>query len=319
DLPIINGVSGSFEAGKSTLVLGPPGCGVTTLFKILSGRAKVGGPRKLSGDIFYSGFRPEDLHVRKLSTYVDQNDNHIPVLTVRETLQFAYNCFGGPDSAQKAIDKVGISPEASDEDVQRVRDEFENFPDFVIRNLALSNAADTIVGNDLLRGVSGGEKKRVTSAEMMMARRPLAFYDQISTGLDSSATFDICRRITGVAKRLDLTPVCALLQPPPETYALFDEIMVLALGYVVYHGPRENVLPYFESIGFTCPEEMDVADFIQEVTTPDRQFYQTRPDAPADEKAMADAWAESPFSERQRTAMERYCNPDNVIDSDMRR
>ncbi|GBG16228.1 ABC transporter G family member 50, partial [Hondaea fermentalgiana] len=83
ELKILHKMSGAFEAGKSTLVLGPPGCGVTTLFKVLSGRAKVGGRCKLTGDIYYSGFRPEELHVPKLAMYVDQVDQHTAVLTVR--------------------------------------------------------------------------------------------------------------------------------------------------------------------------------------------------------------------------------------------
>ncbi|GBG35186.1 ABC transporter G family member 31, partial [Hondaea fermentalgiana] len=154
---------------------------------------------------------------------------------------------------------------------------------------------------------------------MLMGRRPLTFYDQISTGLDSAATFDICRRITGVAKNLHTTPIVALLQPPPETYNLFDEILILALGYIVYHGPREEVLPYFSSIGFDCPYDRDIADFIQEVTTPARKKYQTRADAPQDEEAMAKAWEASPYSQAKRDAVAVRCNTDNKVDGLTRR
>lgn len=315
EIPVLCKVSGAFEAGTSTLVLGPPGCGVTSLFKVLSGRAKVGGRYKLKGEQFYSGFRPEDLHLRKLAMYVDQMDQHTAVLTVRETLKFAYECFGGAQTAVRVVAFPGTNQEATEEEKARIIEQLENYPDFIIHNLALDRAADTVVGNPMLRGVSGGEKKRVTSGEMLMARRPLTFYDQISTGLDSAATFDICRRITKVAQTLHLTPVVSLLQPPPEVYDLFDEILILALGYVVYHGPREDVLPYFSSIGFECPFDRDIADFIQEVTTSARVKYQVKNDAPQNEQEMAFAWQISSYSEAKRRAVDRYCNPTNKVDS----
>lgn len=319
DLPILRNISGAFEAGRSTLVLGPPGCGVTTLFKALSQRLKTGSKAQLEGEIYYSGYTSDEVRVRSLSTYVDQNDEHTAVLTVRETLQFAYDCFGGPEAAAKISAAASLAQNATPEEIEHVRKEFDEFPQFIIDNLLLGNAADTIVGNDLLRGVSGGERKRVTSAEMMMARRPLAFYDQISTGLDSSATFDICRRITGVARVMETTPIVALLQPPPEVYDLFDEIMILAMGYVVYHGPRENVLPYFSSIGFDCPDDRDIADFIQEVTTEARTIYQTRPNAPSSEEALAKAWLASPYSKEKTQQIEQRATSSNKVDSEVRR
>ncbi|GBG34978.1 ABC transporter G family member 31 [Hondaea fermentalgiana] len=319
DLPILRKISGSFEAGRPTLVLGPPGCGITTLFKTLSGRAKVGGRCKLKGEILYSGYDASEVHVRKMTSYVDQMDEHTAVMTVRETLRFAYECFGGAETARLVLEASGFSSETTEEEKSRIHETLESFPETVINSLALGNAADTIVGNELLRGVSGGERKRVTSAEMIMGRRPLAFMDQISTGLDSAATFDICRRLTEVARNLHHTPVVALLQPPPEVYELFDEILIMALGYIVYHGPRENVLPYFASIGFECPHDRDIADFILEVTTPAREIYRTRADAPNDEEAMAMAWQASPFSVKKRESIAFRCDPANKIDAAMRR
>ncbi|GBG33920.1 ABC transporter G family member 31 [Hondaea fermentalgiana] len=319
DLPILRNVSGAFEAGVSTLVLGPPGCGVSTLFRVLSGRIATGKHAKVTGDMYYSGYTPEELHLRKLSGLIDQVDEHTPVLTVRETLQFAYDCYGGAEMAERLIAADKASETATQEEIDMIREQLIKFPDFVIENMALSNAANTVVGNDMLRGVSGGEKKRVTSSEMMMGRRPLTFYDQISTGLDSAATYDICRRIAGVSKNLEMTPVVALLQPPPEVYDLFDEILIMALGFIVYHGPRENVLPYFSSIGFDCPHDRDIADFIQEVTTPARTRYQTRSDAPDSEKAMAAAWLASPYSEKKRQQTDERCDPNNKVDAITRR
>jgi len=317
DLLVLKGISGAFASGKSTLVLGPPGCGVSTLFKALSGRLKTGRHHKLTGERFYSGFTPDEVILRKLVTYVPQTDVHISVLTVLETLQFAFDCMGhGKDFKidESKSGEEGIRPE----DIERAKELNEHFPEYIIDNFALQNCKDTIVGDDVLRGVSGGEKKRVTSSEMMMTRRPIKFFDQISTGLDSASTYDICRRLCGVSRNLEFTAVFALLQPTPETYELFDEIMILAAGHVVFHGKREDVLPYFESIGFRCPADRDLADFIQEVTTSLRVKYQVFADAPKDEVEMALAWEASEFSRAKREEIERFCDPKNKTDNHIR-
>lgn len=92
------------------------------------------------------------------------------------------------------------------------------------------------------------------------------FMDEISTGLDSSTTFQIVNSLRQTVHILSATCVISLLQPAPETYELFDDIILLSEGQIVYQGPRENVLEFFESMGFRCPERKGVADFLQEVS-----------------------------------------------------
>lgn len=89
--------------------------------------------------------------------------------------------------------------------------------------------------------------------------------DEISTGLDSSTTFQIVKCIGQLAHHMDYTILMSLLQPAPETYELFDDILLLAEGHIVYHGPREHILEFFESCGFRCPKRKGTADFLQEV------------------------------------------------------
>jgi hypothetical protein len=100
------------------------------------------------------------------------------------------------------------------------------------------------------------------------------FMDEISTGLDSNSTFQIVKYIRQTVHVMNNTVMISLLQPPPETYNLFDDIILLSEGYIVYHGPREDILEFFESAGFRCPERKGVADFLQEVTSrKDQQQY----------------------------------------------
>ena len=159
----------------------------------------------------------------------------------------------------------------------------------------LDICADTMVGNQMIRGISGGQKKRVTTGktpgnisvllaivfmsisqtwassglcdagEMLVGPARALFMDEISTGLDSSTTFQIVNSLRQTTHILNGTTFISLLQPAPETYDLFDDIILLSEGLIVYQGPCENVLEFFESLGFKCPERKGVADFLQEV------------------------------------------------------
>ena len=103
------------------------------------------------------------------------------------------------------------------------------------------------------------------TGEMMIGGSNVFLMDEISTGLDSSTTFQIVRSIMHSIHVLQGTAVISLLQPAPETYDLFDDIILLSDGQIVYQGPREHVLEFFEYMGFKCPERKGVADFLQEV------------------------------------------------------
>jgi ABC-type multidrug transport system ATPase subunit len=107
------------------------------------------------------------------------------------------------------------------------------------------------------------------AGEMLVGPAGALFMDEISTGLDSSTTFQIVNSLRQSIHILNGTAVISLLQPAPETYNLFDDILLLSDGQMVYQGPREDVLEFFESMGFRCPERKGVADFLQEVRTVD--------------------------------------------------
>ncbi|CAI5977492.1 unnamed protein product [Closterium sp. NIES-64] len=190
---------------------------------------------------------------------------------------------------------------------------------YVLQLLGLGICADTVVGNALVRGISGGQKKRLTTGkegdgeglvgmrqvllmdeistgldpsttfriaislpkpqirnpnlprrgagEELVGMRQVLLMDEISTGLDSSTTFLIARCLRHLTHSLCTTTLIALLQPAPETFALFDDVLLLAEGHVVYHGPREGVMGLFRSLGFDCPPRKGIADFLLEVTS----------------------------------------------------
>ncbi|RWW31583.1 hypothetical protein BHE74_00018806 [Ensete ventricosum] len=105
------------------------------------------------------------------------------------------------------------------------------------------------------------------AGEMLVGPAKALFMDEISTGLDSSTTYQIVNSLRQSVHILGGTALIALLQPAPETYDLFDDIVLLSEGQIVYQGPRENVLEFFETMGFRCPERKGAADFLQEVTS----------------------------------------------------
>jgi ABC-type multidrug transport system ATPase subunit len=107
---------------------------------------------------------------------------------------------------------------------------------------------------------------------MLVGPAKALFMDEISTGLDSSTTYQIVNSLRQSVHILGGTALIALLQPAPETYELFDDIVLLSEGQIVYQGPRENVLEFFEAMGFKCPERKGVADFLQEVSDPEESY-----------------------------------------------
>jgi len=104
------------------------------------------------------------------------------------------------------------------------------------------------------------------SGEILTGPARVLFMDEISTGLDSSTTYQIIKYLKHSTRALDATTIVSLLQPAPETYELFDDVILLCEGQIVYQGPREAAVDFFRQMGFSCPERKNVADFLQEVS-----------------------------------------------------
>ncbi|OQR89889.1 ATP-binding Cassette (ABC) Superfamily [Thraustotheca clavata] len=275
---VLKPMTGAFRAGTITLVLGQPSSGKSSLMKILSGRFPVAKNVHVDGQIKYNG-RPRQELLKVLPQivgYCGQRDYHYATLTVEETLNFANECCGGK-TMQYEVARAFHKGTAADNEqaIESLTFFIENYAKFVMKNLGLSHCAKTIVGDQMLRGVSGGERKRVTTGEMNFGMKLVNLMDEISTGLDSAATFDIVNSSRTLTHKLTKTIVISLLQPPPEVYDLFDDVLVLNEGYVMYHGPREEVLDYFESLGFYCPPRRDVADFLLDLGTDQQHIYET--------------------------------------------
>uniref|UniRef100_A0A7N0RH17 ABC transporter domain-containing protein n=1 Tax=Kalanchoe fedtschenkoi TaxID=63787 RepID=A0A7N0RH17_KALFE len=286
---ILKDVSGVVKPNRMTLLLGPPSSGKTTLLLALSG--KLDKALKVTGKVTYNGHGMEEFVPQRTAAYISQYDVHIGEMTVRETLAFSARCQGVGSRYEMLAELARREKEANikpDPDIDiymkaaaTVGQEASVVTDYTLKILGLDICADTMVGDDMLRGISGGQRKRVTTGEMLVGPAKALFMDEISTGLDSSTTFQIVNSMRQYVHILNGTAVISLLQPAPETYDLFDDIILLSDGEIVYQGPREQVLEFFEIMGFKCPERKGVADFLQEVTSKkDQKQYWARRDEP---------------------------------------
>ncbi|GFP87969.1 pleiotropic drug resistance protein 3 [Phtheirospermum japonicum] len=297
---IIKDVSGVLKPGRITLLLGPPGCGKTTLLKALSGN--LDKSLKVTGEISYNGYKLNEFVPQKTSAYIGQYDLHAPEMTVRETLDFSSHCQGIGSRAEIMAEVIRKEREAKlvpDPDldtymkfysliccgmwlcrntstlsVQAISVEGQKTTmqtEYILKILGLDICADTLYGDDMRRGISGGQKKRLTTGEMLVGPTKALFMDEISNGLDSSTTYQIVSCLQQVAHITDATILVSLLQPAPETFDLFDDIILMGEGKIVFHGPRSDVLDFFRSFGFRCPERKGVADFLQEASVMSRK------------------------------------------------
>ncbi|KAF3444741.1 hypothetical protein FNV43_RR14434 [Rhamnella rubrinervis] len=228
----------------------------TTLLQALAGI--LNPSLKVSGETSYNGFKFDEFVPQKTSAYISQYDVHTPEMTVRETLNFSARCqgIGSRADMMKEVSRrekqAGIIPEP-DIDTYMKAISIEGLKgtlltDYIIKILGLEICADTIVGDVMKRGISGGQKKRLTTAEMIIGPTRVLFMDEISNGLDSSTTFQIVTCLQQLTHITESTILVSLLQPAPETFDLFDDIILMAEGKTVYHGPRDNALEFLSIV-----------------------------------------------------------------------
>lgn len=289
EIEILKNVSGIVKPSRMTLLLGPPGSGKTTFLKALAGR--LDKDLRVSGKITYCGHELSEFYPQRTSAYISQHDLHHGEMTVRETMDFSGRCLGVGTRYELLAElcrrekDAGLKPDPEIDSFMKATavsgQESSLVTDYALKLLGLDICADILVGNEMQRGISGGQKKRLTTGEMLVGPAKVFFMDEISTGLDSSTTYQIVKYMRQMVHIMDVTMLISLLQPAPETYDLFDDIILLSEGQIVYQGPCEHVLEFFESVGFSCPSRKGVADFLQEVTSfKDQEQYWSRKDVP---------------------------------------
>ncbi|KAI7822125.1 ABC-2 type transporter-domain-containing protein [Kickxella alabastrina] len=248
---LLKNMSGVVADGEMLLVLGRPGSGCSTLLRVLGNRRHT--YRRIDGKVSYGGLEPEEVekHYRGEVAYNQEDDVHFPTLTVRKTLQFAVQC--KTPSKRMLQDREGYQKE---------------FLDTLLDMYGLTRCADTIVGNAFMRGVSGGERKRVSIAEQVASGASIDIWDGSTKGLDSSSALDYVRSLRITTDVLHKSTVVTLYQASENIYELFDKVSVIDEGRQLYYGPADRAVAYFESIGIEKPARQTTSDFLTGVTQP---------------------------------------------------
>ena len=241
---ILQNLHGTFDAGKLTAIIGPSGCGKSTLMNVLSGRMSAESIKnsKLSGQVSLNGQLIDPTEYKQRFAYVMAEDALYATTTPREAFNF--------------VCKLRLSHNTPEERLQRTED--------MLNQLGLQKCADTYIGNSLLKGISSGEKKRTAVGIELLPNPDVVFLDEPTTGLDSYTALELVRLAKTISNS-GKTVICVIHQPSSEIFEVFDDVVFMCKGKIVYHGPVSNVVDYFAARGFPCPTDYNPADYVMYV------------------------------------------------------
>lgn len=248
---ILQDSHGCVKPGEMLLVLGRPGSGCTTLLNVLSNRRA--GYRSVSGDVKFGSMTPEEAEQYKGQIVMNSEEEvFFPTLTVGQTMDFATRLkipFHIPD---------GVTP----------ADWAGDFKRFLMESMKISHTEETKVGNEFVRGVSGGERKRVSIIECMATRGSVFCWDNSTRGLDASTALEWAKALRAMTDILGLTTIVTLYQAGNGIYDLFDKVLVLDEGQQIFYGPAPLAKPFMEGLGFGYTDGANVSDYLTGITVP---------------------------------------------------
>ncbi|KAI9847164.1 MAG: hypothetical protein M1837_003026 [Sclerophora amabilis] len=250
---ILSGFNGAVAPGEMLLVLGRPGAGCSTFLKSIAGELQ-GLSIDQKSMIHYNGISQEQMRkeFRGEILYNQEIDTHFPHLTVNQTLDFAAQC---------RTPRTRVSNMSREQYASMVRD-------LVINVFGLEGARNTKVGNEFVRGASGGERKRVSIAEMAIAGAPLGCWDNSTRGLDSGSALTFARALRLSCNLTSAAHAVAIYQASKSVYDLFDKVTLLYEGKQVYFGPASRARSFFEEMGWLCYPRQTTSDFLTGLTNP---------------------------------------------------
>ncbi|KAK0725877.1 ABC-2 type transporter-domain-containing protein [Lasiosphaeris hirsuta] len=243
---LIHDFTGVVRHGEMMLVLGRPGSGCSTFLRVIANNR--GSYASVEGDVSYSGISAAeaDRHYRGEVVYNGEDDQHMPTLTVSQTLKFSL------------LNKTR----------KHLRDDVELIIDSLLRMFAIKHTRDTLVGNAYVRGVSGGERKRVSIAETLATKSTVACWDNSTRGLDASTALDYAKSLRIMTDVSDRTTITTLYQAGEGIYDLMDKVLVIDEGRMLYQGPANQARQYFVDLGFFAPPRQTTADFLTSICDP---------------------------------------------------
>lgn len=251
---LLSNFNGCVRPGEMLLVLGRPGSGCTTFLKTFCNQRA--GYVDVQGDVTYGGTSAKEMakNFRGEIIYNPEDDLHYATLSVRNTLTFALRTrTPGKESRMEG----------------ETKEEYVNeFLRVAAKLLWIEHTMDTKVGNEYIRGVSGGERKRVSIAEALITRASVQGWDNSSKGLDASTALEYVQSLRALTNMAHVSTAVSLYQAGESLYNLVDKVLLIDQGQCLYYGPSDRAKQYFLDLGFDCPERWTTADFLTSVTDP---------------------------------------------------
>ncbi|KAH7882924.1 ABC-2 type transporter-domain-containing protein [Phlebopus sp. FC_14] len=289
---ILSGFDGVITPGEMLIVLGRPGSGCSTFLKTIANQRRE--YHAVYGDVYYDSFTPQDIETRYRGDviYCPEDDVHFPTLSVSQTLSFA--------ATTRTPQQRFTNQSRGDYNVL--------ITEVLMRIFGLGHARNTVVGNEAIRGVSGGEKKRVSIAEALSCRSRIGAWDNSTRGLDASTALEFVRALRIATDIARTTTIVSIYQAGEQLYNLFDKVCVINEGKMVYFGPAKDARQYFIDMGYEPQNRQTTADFLVAVTDPNgrkfRQGFQNTVPRSADE--MAAYFRVSRLGQLNRSSMDSY-------------
>lgn len=289
EVDILKGFRGLVKPGEMVLVLGRPGSGCTTFLKVIANQRF--GYTGVEGDVLYGPFDAKTFgkQYRGEAVYNQEDDVHHPTLTVGQTLEFALDT------------KIpGKRPEGMTKG---------HFKERVVQTLLkmfnIEHTVNTVVGSAFVRGISGGERKRVSIAEMMVTGATVCAWDNSTRGLDASTALDYAKSLRIMTNIYQATTFVSLYQASENIYKQFDKVLVIDSGRQAFFGPADQARGYFESLGFKEKPRQTTPDFLTGCTD---EFEREYVDGygPHTPDTLAQAFTDSSFTQSLTTSMDTY-------------
>lgn len=287
---ILNPVTTTFQAGTLNIIMGPSGSGKTSLLNAMAQRLKgsLGTRYRPAGKLTFNGALPSESVIRSVVSYVCQDDDALlPSLTVRETLRFAAGLRLPSFMSKK-------------EKYDRAEE--------VLLKMGLKDCADNLVGSDLVKGISGGEKRRVSIAVQILTDPRVLLLDEPTSGLDAFTASSILEVLHGLAKE-GRTLILTIHQARSDLFSHFGNLLLLARGGLpAYAGPAKDMLGYFGGLGYQCPHHTNPADYALDLITIDLQEGQREADSREKVKKLIESWSETMTKSGTNNTMPRLSN-----------
>lgn len=247
----MNGVSGFANPGELTVIMGSSGAGKTSLLNIIAGRIKNQANTKISGLVSANGKPISTIDFKKYCAFVRQEDLLLPFLTVKETLLYA-----------------GLLK------INKPRNEIDQLVDKLLIDLRLNTVSENKIGNYMYKGISGGERKRVSVGVELISEPQIIILDEPTSGLDSFTAELIIDMLKDLGKQ-GKTIIATIHQPSSNLFEKFQKLILLSEGNVVYHGSAAKSRKYFTNLGFRCPRLVNPPDYYMRILHITNRYNQT--------------------------------------------